>query len=238
MSREGKLIVDWKASREFVLHSSHYQHLPLDFQITSLRESATNTATTTANKVPTHCCCLASAVNPTSQPPIHPSDKLTTASFTVAMRALNLLLPFLATATAQNLLIYSSTALPDCAQQCTLLQNAASGCVPPAAPVTNTVIYESCFCQSGYLTGVKAGSDSSVCADVCGADDVQKIGQWYRSNCQDNGVAAAAVVDAGGSSTSTTAGTAATSAAATGTSSGSKSTPAAIAEDEDGHHDW
>ena len=206
-----------------------------DFLIISVRESATNTATTTAN---THCCCLASAVSPTPRPPVQPSDTLSAASFTVAMRALLLLIPFLATVTAQNLLIYSSTALPDCAQQCTLLQNAASGCVPPAAPVTNTVTYESCFCQSGYLTGVKAGSDSSVCADVCGADDVQKIGQWYRSNCLDNGVAAAAVVDAGGSSTSTTAGTTATSAAATGTSSGSKSTNAATAEDEDGHHDW
>ncbi|KAI5199421.1 hypothetical protein E4T39_06246 [Aureobasidium subglaciale] len=140
-----------------------------------------------------------------------------------------------ACASAQQLLVYSDTALPSCAQQCTVLQSAQTGCIPPAAPVTDAVIYESCFCQSGYLTPLKTAG-STLCSDVCEAADVAKIASWYQSNCADNGVAAAASVSATGTTTDPTATrSASTSASSAGSSSGSQS---AKNQNTEPQHSW
>ncbi|THW32208.1 hypothetical protein D6D19_09739 [Aureobasidium pullulans] len=153
------------------------------------------------------------------------------------MRLLAIVASLAASAMAQQLLVYSDSALPSCAQQCTILQNAQTGCIPPAAPVTDAVIYESCFCQSGYLTPLKAAG-STLCSDVCEAADVAKIATWYQSNCADNGVAAAAQVSAG-----TTTDPAATRSASTIASSPPTSTStggtqsSSSAQDADPHHD-
>ncbi|KAI5200391.1 hypothetical protein AUEXF2481DRAFT_32974 [Aureobasidium subglaciale EXF-2481] len=156
------------------------------------------------------------------------------------MRLFTIVVSLAAYASAQQLLVYSDTALPSCAQQCTILQSAQTGCIPPAAPVTDAVIYESCFCQSGYLTPLKAAG-STLCSDVCEAADVAKIASWYQSNCADNGVAAAARVSAAGTTTdptaTRTASTIASSVATstTGSSSGSQSTKNQNTEPQ---HSW
>jgi hypothetical protein len=149
-----------------------------------------------------------------------------------------------ASAAAQQLLLYGDSALPTCAQQCTVLQNAQAGCIPPAAPVTDNTIYESCFCQSGYLAPLKAAG-STLCADVCGAADVAKVATWYQSNCADNGVAAAAKVSTG-AGTSTTAATAmstaatavSTAASASSAKSTASSQGSASGQQEKAQHGW
>jgi len=159
------------------------------------------------------------------------------------MRLLSIVASLAVAASAQQLLVYSDTALPSCAQQCTVLQNAQTGCIPPAAPVTDALIYESCFCQSGYLTTLKAAG-STICSDVCEASDVAKIASWYQSNCADNGAAAAARVSTGTATDSTTATGASTVASTLSTStSGSSSSSGSSqgtssSQNADAHHDW
>lgn len=156
------------------------------------------------------------------------------------MRLLAIVTSLVAAASAQQLLVYGDSALPSCAQQCTSLQNAQTGCIPPAAPVTDATIYESCFCQSGYLTTLKAAG-STICSDVCDASDVAKIATWYQSNCADNGVAAAAKVGAGTTtdSTSTTAASTVASSHSTSTSTSSSSSEGtSSSQNADPHHDW
>ncbi|CAD0091252.1 unnamed protein product [Aureobasidium vineae] len=156
------------------------------------------------------------------------------------MRLFAIVASLAAAVSAQQLLVYSDTALPSCAQQCTVLQNAQTGCIPPAAPVTDAVIYESCFCQSGYLTTLKAAG-STICSDVCEAADVAKIASWYQSNCADNGVAAAARVSAGTTtdSTSTTpVSTVASSASTSTAASSSSSQGTSPSKNADPQHDW
>lgn len=159
------------------------------------------------------------------------------------MRLLSIVASLAAVASAQQLLVYSDTALPSCAQQCTVLQNAQTGCIPPAAPVTDALIYESCFCQSGYLTTLKSAG-STICSDVCEASDVAKIASWYQSNCADNGAAAAARVSAGTATDSTTATGVSTVASTLSTStsgsssSSSSSQGSSSSQNADSHHDW
>ncbi|KAH0365943.1 hypothetical protein KCU65_g5659, partial [Aureobasidium melanogenum] len=156
------------------------------------------------------------------------------------MRLLAIVASLAAAASAQQLLVYGDSALPSCAQQCTILQNAQTGCIPPAAPVTDATIYESCFCQSGYLTTLKAAG-STICSDVCDASDVAKIASWYQSNCADNGVAAAAKVSAGTTTDSTTTTTASTASSTQSTStstSSSSSQGTSSSQETDPHHDW
>lgn len=152
------------------------------------------------------------------------------------MRFLGVLVALATSTAAQQLLVYGDTALPTCAQQCTVLQSAQTGCIPPAAPVTNAATYESCFCQSGYLTTLKAAG-STLCSDVCDAADVAKISSWYQSNCADNGVAAAASVSAAGTTTSASTVASSTPAATTTSTTSSTSSPNTTVDD-DPHHDW
>lgn len=114
----------------------------------------------------------------------------------------------------QQVLIFGNNALPSCAQQCQLLQQAQAACVPPAAPVTQQSTYESCFCQSGYLETLTS-DPQAVCGTVCQGSDLTQISTWYTSNCADGGINAV-----GPSSTTTTASTTTdpTNAASTTTS--------------------
>jgi hypothetical protein len=156
------------------------------------------------------------------------------------MRLLAVVASLVVAASAQQLLVYSDSALPACAQQCTVLQNAQTGCIPPAAPVTDATIYESCFCQSGYLTTLKAAG-STICSDVCGASDVAKIASWYQSNCADNGVAAAARVSSGTPTDSTSAtgvSTVASTVPTTTAGSSSSSQSSSSSHNTEAHHDW
>ena len=131
---------------------------------------------------------------------------------------------FVAGAVSQTVL--DASALPPCALQCPLLITANSGCVPPAAVVTNQGTYQSCFCQSAFLTTLYS-SAIGLCDGVCQAGDTAKIQQWYIGLCR-NGQ----VVTPGGSNgavTTTVAGgrtTLVTSATARSTTSGSSNASA------------
>ncbi|KAF2280788.1 uncharacterized protein EI97DRAFT_428892 [Westerdykella ornata] len=80
---------------------------------------------------------------------------------------------------AQTVMDYSK--VPECARQCTILDQAEKNCVPPAAPVTDQATYQSCFCLSALLTPLH--SSGSLCEQFCGADNAAKISQYYTSLC-------------------------------------------------------
>ena len=98
-------------------------------------------------------------------------------------------LSLLPTTSAQVLLQYGDGQLPSCAQGCTLLNQAQSACVPPAAPATNQATYQSCFCQSAYLRTLYQ-SPNGVCDANCGQSDLVKIQQWYTGLCKSGAPAA------------------------------------------------
>jgi hypothetical protein len=55
------------------------------------------------------------------------------------------------------------------------------GCVPPAAPVTNQGIYQSCVCQSALLTALHGSG--APCEQFCSTDDATAISQYYIALC-------------------------------------------------------
>ncbi|MCJ1251069.1 hypothetical protein MMC30_008300, partial [Trapelia coarctata] len=77
--------------------------------------------------------------------------------------------------------------LPACATTCVALQQAATGCVPPAAPVTNQDTYQSCFCQSALLTSLQQNPSANICAPQCSDADFATIDVWYRQVCPAGG---------------------------------------------------
>ena len=81
---------------------------------------------------------------------------------------------------AQTTLIPNS--LPKCGQECPLLVTAQNNCVPPAAPVTNPTIYQSCFCLSDFLKPLYAGGSTTVCP-ACPQQDMGTIENWYQTLC-------------------------------------------------------
>ena len=154
------------------------------------------------------------------------------------MRFIAVVLSLAAASRAQQLLVFGDNALPTCAQSCTVLQSAQTGCIPPAAPVTDALTYESCFCQSGYLVTLKAAG-STLCSDVCtDSADVLKIASWYQSNCADNGVAAAAAVSTAATTTSPAATTSANAATAVPSNTSSGGSHGTTPVTQDSHHDW
>ncbi len=86
---------------------------------------------------------------------------------------------FIFSALAQVLI---SDSLPACGQQCPVLLQAQAGCVPPAAPVTNQNIYQSCFCQSTFLVPLLAGGTSTLCT-ACSPAEMGTIQTWYQGSC-------------------------------------------------------
>lgn len=81
---------------------------------------------------------------------------------------------------AQTTLIPST--IPICAQTCIILLDAQRGCVPPAAPVEDPGIYQSCFCLSALLTQLPS-SPSAVCP-ACPSDDLVKLQSWFGDLCK------------------------------------------------------
>lgn len=113
--------------------------------------------------------------------------------------------------------------LPACALECTTLQNAQTGCIPPAAPITNTGTYQNCFCQSALLTSLKSAPSTNICSTWCDAADWASIDTWYVGLC--------------GTESDTTAATAttlttSTTAASTGTGTGTTSTASSSASSD------
>ncbi|KAF2653182.1 hypothetical protein K491DRAFT_680689 [Lophiostoma macrostomum CBS 122681] len=85
--------------------------------------------------------------------------------------------------------------MPACAQHCSVLHDADSGCVPPSAPVTNQETYQQCVCASTLLTSLH--SSGALCQAFCSSDDSSAISQYYNSLCK------GPVVYPGSSSTAT-----------------------------------
>jgi hypothetical protein len=126
------------------------------------------------------------------------------------MRLFLLLASAAVSAVAQTVIDY--TKLPECAHTCAILDQAEKNCVPPAAPVTEQGIYQSCFCLSALLTPLK--TSGSLCQQACTSqDDATKISQYYIALCNGPVVQPAAP----STSTSTTATATATTSTATGT---------------------
>ena len=93
---------------------------------------------------------------------------------------LALFLSFYACSTLAQKLIPNT--LPQCGQECPLLITAQNNCVPPAAPVTNSGIYQSCFCLSDFLKPLHAGGSTTVCP-ACSPQDIGTIEKWYQTSC-------------------------------------------------------
>lgn len=91
-----------------------------------------------------------------------------------------LVLSFSLSSTLAQVLI--STSIPACGQQCAILLQAQAGCVPPAAPVTNPNIYQSCFCQSTFLTPLFVGGSTTICP-ACSPEEMGTIENWYQTLC-------------------------------------------------------
>ncbi|KAF2112302.1 hypothetical protein BDV96DRAFT_649103 [Lophiotrema nucula] len=126
------------------------------------------------------------------------------------MLLLALLLGVLQLVAAESVIDY--TKVPSCAHQCATLAQAEANCVPPAAPVTDQAIYQSCVCESTLLTGLH--SSGALCQQTgCSADDAQKISQYYIALC--NGPVVQPVAT---STTSSATNTLLTTSTATGTS--------------------
>jgi len=87
-----------------------------------------------------------------------------------------LLAPRLTDAQGPSALI--SSTLPSCAQQCTVLQQAATGCTPAGgAPVANQATYQSCFCQSALLPSLLSTEAVQLCS-TCPPSDMASIQSW------------------------------------------------------------
>ena len=95
---------------------------------------------------------------------------------------------FFATVTSAQQLI--SPTLPSCAQQCGILTQAQTACIPPAAPVTDQGTYLSCFCQSNFLKPVY-GPPGNYCP-TCSSSDNGIIQNWFKGQCGTSPGAAAA----------------------------------------------
>lgn len=91
-----------------------------------------------------------------------------------------LILSFSVSGTLAQVLI--SNALPTCGQQCAILLQAQAACVPPAAPVTDQNIYQSCFCQSAFLTPLITGGSTYICPG-CSPAEIGTIETWYQKSC-------------------------------------------------------
>ncbi|KAF2463518.1 uncharacterized protein BDR25DRAFT_307706 [Lindgomyces ingoldianus] len=147
---------------------------------------------------------------------------------------LNLAL-FLAVAAAAAESVIDYTKLPNCAKQCTVLQQAEAGCIPPAAPVTNQATYQSCLCHSTLLTAFYSSGAQCVTTG-CSPDDSTKISQYYTSLC-----AGPVVQPPGGTTTAATA----TATTASGTTSSASKTATGVAAGAQGvsnanssNNDW
>ncbi|PTU23528.1 hypothetical protein P175DRAFT_0432066 [Aspergillus ochraceoroseus IBT 24754] len=81
----------------------------------------------------------------------------------------------------------ASDTFPECGLTCTTFTEAETGCVPPAAPVTNQATYVSCFCQSSLLTTFRSSADGT-CDTTCTKESDRKLLQeWYLNYCKTDG---------------------------------------------------
>lgn len=144
-----------------------------------------------------------------ARPPPRPTTSVSVSFSSISFPTVLLLLSTwaLSPALAQDVHLLptaASSTFPACALSCTTLQQAQSGCVPPAAPVSNQATYVSCFCQSALLTSLHTTPDS-VCDSFCTSEsDRQLLMTWYNNYCSSGGNAGA------GTQTTTTAAAAAT----------------------------
>lgn len=120
------------------------------------------------------------------------------------------LLALLTPILAQNLI---PSSFPSCAQQCSLLQQAAGSCM------ANPAAAQSCFCQSALLSQLYTAQPVQICSQ-CSAADMLVIQNQYKQTCKQAGAPAAANVAAPSNTLMTTPST----PAATGKTSTSATT--------------
>lgn len=99
------------------------------------------------------------------------------------MKSAVLFFPALFTTLVSGQTLLSSN-LPPCAQQCPLLTQAQTSCVPSGgAPVSNQATYQSCFCQSALLSQLRGSQPVQLCSQ-CTQADMAQIQTWYQGLCQ------------------------------------------------------
>ncbi|CAK4034416.1 Hypothetical predicted protein [Lecanosticta acicola] len=145
----------------------------------------------------------------------------------------------------QGVLSNGNSQLPQCAQSCALLQQAAQAC--SGTDTANEQVWI-CFCQSAYLKNLYQ-SATGVCDSACtNQADLQQVSTWYKSNCgTDNGAsehagdaAASSTTVAAASSTSGAASAAATPSASSGSSSSNRSKTSSTQSGDwwSNHYQW
>ncbi|KJY02098.1 hypothetical protein TI39_contig259g00005 [Zymoseptoria brevis] len=103
---------------------------------------------------------------------------------TPLLLVLSLLTSLVSAQSGQGVLIDGNSRLPTCAQQCTLLQQAAQACTAATGPSTQTGWI--CFCQSAYLTSLRS-SAVGICDAACtDPSDNAQVSVWYNGNCGDD----------------------------------------------------
>lgn len=93
--------------------------------------------------------------------------------------------------------LYSSLAIaqsiipssqPACIQSCSAFIQAQQACV---TDIGQQALYQSCFCQSAYLSGIKGNPANNICPN-CATGDWNTITGWYQGLCGGGGGGGAA----------------------------------------------
>lgn len=118
-----------------------------------------------------------------------------------------------------------SDSFPQCAVDCSVLQQAQDSCT--AGPQSSWV---SCFCESALLTSLK--SSGSLCTSCTATADQSQLSSWYKSYCSSGGKPDNAATTA----TSTT--STATAAGATNTATNTASSANSNYSTAEEHPSW
>lgn len=96
---------------------------------------------------------------------------------TMLPESLLIISTFVTSAVAQS--IIPSTE-PSCANTCPVFVQAQAACSTDAG---NQAQYQSCFCQSAYLSTIKSAPTNNLCAPTCSDSDFGTIASWYNGLC-------------------------------------------------------
>ena len=118
---------------------------------------------------------------------------------------------------------------PPCAQTCSILVQAQSACVPPAAQPASQDTYKSCFCQSAFLGPLRSTPQQNLCAGQCPDSDWGKVTGWFEGFCGGGGANGGGNSGGGGQTTTSTQAAGPTSSASS-SAAGSSATGAAASQ--------
>ena len=142
------------------------------------------------------------------------------------------LLSLITSISAQAQVAIISDTLPSCAQNCAILQQSQTACVPPplgAAAVSNQQTYNSCFCNA-----VKVAAPADAICPACSPADVSATQQWLGGVCNAQNAAA----PNGPTTTTTSSTTSATSTTPAAKATGARTAGGVTQDTSDGNKSW